>query len=74
MCIYILYINFGEIMDKKELAELLLKLETMRVAMARMQQDLLEIASKLRFIPVSEVSSSDDDMEGALNTPRSSPR
>ena len=71
MCIYILYINFGEIMDKKELAELLLKLETMRVAMARMQQDLLEIASKLRFIPVSEVSSSDDDMEDALNTPRS---
>lgn len=61
-------------MDKKELAELLLKLETMRVAMARMQQDLLEIASKLRFIPVSEVSSSDDDMEDALNTPRSSPR
>lgn len=58
-------------MDKKELAELLLKLETMRVAMARMQQDLLEIASKLRFIPVSEVSSSDDDMEDALNTPRS---
>ena len=61
-------------MDKKELAELVRKIEAMQASMVIMQREMAEIANRLRFIPVSDASSSDDDMEDALNTPRSTPR
>ena len=61
-------------MNKKELAELVRKIAAMQAAMVVMQQQMAEIANRLRFIPVCEASSSDDDMEDALNTPRRSPR
>ena len=48
-------------MDKKELATLIRKIEAMQAAMAIMQREMTEIASRLRFIPVSEASSSSDD-------------
>ena len=50
-------------MDKKELAELIIKIQAMQATMAIMQSEMAEIASRLRFIPVSETSSSSDDEE-----------
>ena len=47
-------------MDKKELAELIAKIEYMRLKLVLMESEFADLSSKLRFIPVSASSSSSD--------------
>jgi len=48
-------------MDKKERDELIMQIEAMKGAMQIMQREMAEIASRLRFIPVSQASSDSDE-------------
>lgn len=59
-------------MDKKELAELIARVEAMQQQVLSFSRDLAKLAIRLRFLPISQSSNdSDDGMEDApVSTPR----